>query len=69
MRSSKKRDPHRIPARRGVSKQHALAQPKDRRKRLPVPVIRTGRPGTLDPTNEKIDEILFGEYAPGSYSF
>ena len=33
---------------------------KDRRKRLPVPVIRTGRPNTVDLTNQKIDEILFG---------
>jgi hypothetical protein len=59
-----------IAARRGISKQDAVVQaielwlrtqqPKDRRRRLPVPVIRTGRPGTLDLTNEKIDEILFG---------
>ena len=33
---------------------------KDRRKRLPVPVIRTGRLNTLQLTNEKIDKILFG---------
>jgi hypothetical protein len=60
MRASKKRDPHRIPARCGVSKQHALAESKDRRKRLPVPVIRTGRPATLELTGQKIDQILFG---------
>ena len=57
-------------ARQGISKQDAVVQaielwlrmnrPKDRRRRLPVPVIRTGRPDTLDLTNEKIDEILFG---------
>jgi hypothetical protein len=57
-------------ARQGISKQDAVVQaielwlrmnlPKDRRRRLPVPVIRTGRPGTLDLTNKKIDEILFG---------
>ena len=35
-------------------------EPKDRRQRLPVPVIRTGRPATLHLTNDKIDEILFG---------
>jgi hypothetical protein len=59
-----------IAARHGISKQEAVVQaielwlrtkqPKDRRRRLPVPVIRTGRPGTLDLTNRKIDEILFG---------
>jgi len=59
-----------IAARHGISKQNAVIQaielwlrtkqPKDRRRRLPLPVIRTGRPGTLDLTNEKIDEILFG---------
>ena len=59
-----------IAARHGISKQNAVVQaielwlrtkqPKDRRRRLPLPVIRTGRPGTLDLTNEKIDEILFG---------
>ena len=59
-----------VAARNGISKQDAVVQaielwlrtkqPKDRRRRLPVPVIRTGRPGTLDLTNEKIDEILFG---------
>lgn len=58
-----------LAARHGISKQDAVVQaielwlrtkqPKDRRSRLPVPVIRTGRPGTLDLTNEKIDEILF----------
>jgi hypothetical protein len=57
-------------ARQGISKQDAVVQaielwlrmnqPKDRRRRLPVPVIHTGRPGTLDLTNKKIDEILFG---------
>jgi len=57
-------------ARRGVSKQDAVVQAlelwlraeesKDRRRRLPLPVIRTGRPATLDLTGEKIDEILFG---------
>jgi predicted DNA-binding protein (UPF0278 family) len=59
-----------IAAQHGISKQDAVVQalelwlrtkhPKDSRRRLPVPVIRTGRPGTLDLTNEKIDEILFG---------
>jgi hypothetical protein len=59
-----------ITARKGISKQDAVVQalelwlkasePKDRRKRLPVPVIRTGHPATLKLTNEKIDEILFG---------
>jgi hypothetical protein len=59
-----------VAARHGISKQDAVIQAielwlrtkqaKDRRKRLSVPVIRTGRPGTLDLTNEKIDEILFG---------
>jgi hypothetical protein len=59
-----------IAARHGISKQEAVVQaielwlrtkqPKDRRRRLPVPVIRTGRPGTLDLTNKMIDEILFG---------
>ena len=54
-------------ARKGISKQDAViqalelwlkaAQP---RKRLAVPVIRTGRRATLNLTNEKIDEILFG---------
>ena len=58
-----------LAARHGISKQDAVVQalelwvrtkqPKDRRKRLPLPVIRTGRPGTLELTNEKIDEILF----------
>lgn len=57
-------------ARQRVSKQDAVVQAlelwlktsesKDRRKRLPLPVIRTGRPATLDLTNDKIDEILFG---------
>lgn len=59
-----------IAARHGISKQEAVVQalelwlrtkqPKDRRRRLPLPVIHTGRPGTLNLTNEKIDEILFG---------
>ena len=59
-----------IAARQGISKQDAVVEalelwlkstkPKDRRRRLRVPVIRTGRPATLDLTNEKIDEILFG---------
>jgi len=59
-----------IAARHGISKQDAVIQAielwlrtkqrTDRRRRLPVPVIRTGRPGTLDLTNERIDEILFG---------
>ena len=59
-----------IAARQGISKQDAVVQalelwlkarePKDRRRRLRLPVIRTGRPATLDLTNEKIDEILFG---------
>ena len=59
-----------VAAKNGISKQDAVVQaielwlrtkrPKDRRRRLPVPVIRTGRPATLDLTNEKIDEILFG---------
>jgi hypothetical protein len=59
-----------IAARHGISKQDAVVQAielwlrtkqrKDRRRRLPVPVIRTGRPATLDLTNQKIDEILFG---------
>lgn len=58
-----------VAARHGISKQDAVVQAielwlkakqmQDRRKRLPLPVIRTGRPGTLDLTNEKIDEILF----------
>jgi hypothetical protein len=57
-------------ARHGISKQDAIVQalelwlkaraPKDRRRRLSLPLIRTGRPATLDLTNEKIDEILFG---------
>ena len=41
-------------------KRDAALQAKDRRKRLPVPVIHTGRPNTLYLTNEKIDKILFG---------
>jgi predicted transcriptional regulator len=59
-----------IAAQQGISKQDAVVQalelwlkarePKDRRRRLRLPVIRTGRPATLDLTNEKIDEILFG---------
>ena len=59
-----------IAARHGISKQDAVIQAIElwlrtkqrtaRRRRLPVPVIRTGRPGTLDLTNERIDEILFG---------
>ena len=59
-----------IAARQGISKQDAVVQalelwlkarqPKDRRRRRRLPVIRTGRPATLDLTNEKIDEILFG---------
>lgn len=59
-----------IAAQQGISKQDAVVEAlqlwlkakesKDRRKRLPPPVIRTGRPGTLDLTNEKIDAILFG---------
>ena len=59
-----------IAVRQGISKQDAVVEalelwlkstkPKDRRRRLRVPVIRTGRPATLDLTNEKIDEILFG---------
>jgi hypothetical protein len=58
-----------IAARHGISKQDAVVQaielwlrtkqPRDRRRRLPLPVIRTGRPGTLNLTNKKIDEILF----------
>jgi hypothetical protein len=60
MRVSKKRDPNLDPTRRSISKQDALAELKDRRRRLPVPVIHTGRPGKLDLTNAKIDEILFG---------
>ncbi len=51
-----------------VRKKRKLEEPKrdpalptkDRRKRHPVPVIRTGRPKTLHLTNEQIDEILFG---------
>jgi hypothetical protein len=59
-----------VAARQGISKQDAVvqalelwlkaAESKDRRRRLPLPVIRTGRPATLDLTNQKIDEILFG---------
>jgi hypothetical protein len=59
-----------IAARQGISKQDAVVQalelwlkardPEDRRRRRRLPVIRTGRPATLDLTNEKIDEILFG---------
>lgn len=59
-----------IAARHGISKQDAVIQaielwlrtkqPTDRRRRLPVPVIRTGRAGTLDLSTERIDEILFG---------
>lgn len=64
-----KRELDLITARQGISKQDAVVQalelwlkakqPKDRRKRLPVPVIRTGRPATLHLSNQKIDEILF----------
>ena len=43
-----------------VPKRDSALPTKDLRKRLPVPVIRTGRPNTLHLTNEKIDEILFG---------
>jgi hypothetical protein len=60
MRASKKRDLHLLPARRSISNQGAAPESSDRRRRLPLPVIRTGRPATLDLTNQKIDEILFG---------
>jgi hypothetical protein len=43
-----------------VPKRDSALPAKDRRKRLPVPVLRTGSPNTLHLTNEKIDEILFG---------
>jgi hypothetical protein len=52
MRARKK---HKI----GGLKRDAAVCPKDRRKRLPVPVIRTGRPATLHLTNRQIDGILF----------
>ena len=65
-----KRELDTVAARQGISKQDAVVQalelwlkarePKDRRRRLRLPVIRTGRPATLDLTNEKIDEVLFG---------
>jgi len=60
MRVSKKRDFYSIPARQRTAKQDTVAESRDRRRRLPLPVIRTGRPATLDLTNQKIDEILFG---------
>jgi hypothetical protein len=51
MRGRKKRNPD--------SPKRDTGMPlKDRRKRLPVPVIRTGRPATLHLTNQQID-ILF----------
>jgi len=59
MRPSKKRQLD-IPAPQRISNQDAVAEPKRRRKRRPLPVIRTARPGTLDLTSQKIDQILFG---------
>ena len=43
-----------------IAKQAALTKSKARPKRLPLPVIRTGRPATLELTGKKIDQILFG---------
>jgi len=60
MRANKKRDFHAVPALQRPAKQEVVAEPRGRRRRLPVPVICTGRPATLDLTNQKIDEILFG---------
>ena len=52
MRGRKKRSPD------GPKRDTAVPL-KDRRKRLPVPVIRTDRPATLHLTNRQIDDILF----------
>jgi hypothetical protein len=60
MRASKKRDLNLLLARQRIAKQDALTESKDRRKRLRLPVIRTGRPTTMNLTSQKIDEILFG---------
>ena len=49
-----------VPALQDNSKEGAVVEPQERRGRLPLPVIRTGRPATLDLTNQKIDEILLG---------
>jgi hypothetical protein len=57
---AKKRDLHLLPARR-ISKQDAALESSHRRTRLPLPVIRTGRPATLELTNKKVDEILLAD--------
>jgi hypothetical protein len=58
MRANKNREV--VPALHDISKQDAPVEPQKPRRRLPLPVIRSGRPATLDLTNQKIDEILFG---------
>lgn len=42
------------------SKRDSTVKPKELRKRLPVPLIRTARPASLTLTNQQIDHILFG---------
>lgn len=49
-----------IPAKQSASKLVAAPKMNRSRRRLRPTVIRTGRPGTLALTNEKIDAILFG---------
>ena len=58
MRANKKREV--VLARQDISKRDAVVESKEPRRRLPLPVIRTGHPATLDLTYQKIDEILFG---------
>jgi len=58
-----------VAAYRGVTKQTAveealrlwIAQPSTpRRRMIDLPLIKSDRPGTLNLTNEQIDDILFG---------